>query len=65
MSNEKKITVTGGAGGNRKKKSIVDEVAESLAGKVYKYKNPKTGQIFEYDRVGLYRDEDGTFLVRV
>ena len=56
--------VTGGAGG-RSKKNIADEVSKSLSGQVFKYKNPKTGKVFEYDRPGVYKDEDGTFLVRV
>ena len=44
--------------------TILDEVDKSLA-KTYKYKNPKTGQVFEYKRPGIYKDDDGTSLVKV
>ena len=47
-----------------RRKTILDEVDKSLA-KTYKYKNPKTGQVFEFKRPGAYKDDDGTSLVKV
>ena len=47
-----------------RRESILNEVDKSLA-KTYKYKNPKTGQVFEYKRPGIYKDDDGTSLVKI
>ena len=44
-------------------KSLLEEVDEAIA-KTYKYRDPKTGQIFEYDRPGIY-ENDGRKLVPV
>jgi len=41
---------------NKKEKSLFEQVDESIA-KVFKYKNPKTGQVFQYDRPGIYENE--------
>ena len=45
-----------------RRESILNEVDKSLA-KTYKYKNPKTGQVFEYPRPGSYNYYEGRSLV--
>ena len=47
------------------KKEHFDSLSEYLSDETegdYKYKNPKTGEIFRYSRKGIYR-KDGTVLV--
>ncbi len=47
------------------KKEHFDSLSEHLSDETegdYKYKNPKTGEIFRYSRKGIYR-KDGTVLV--
>jgi len=47
------------------KKLFIEKVWDSVGQESYKYKNPKTGKVFEYKRLGIYKDDDGTFLVRI
>ena len=42
------------------KKDGVDEDEDTIGN--YKYRNPKTGEIFTYTRKGIYR-KDGTLLI--
>lgn len=49
---------------DKKDKSLIEEVDESLAKRTYQYKDPKTGEIYEYDRRGVYK-KDGRTLIPV
>ena len=48
------------------KKDIIDGITEELkhseAKKTYKYRDPVTNEVFEYDRQGIYKKNDRTLV---